>query len=150
MSVIDKRLNIRHCWNYTDRAKLNYLEKNQPQCQFIHQKSQVDWHGFHLGSPRWERERLSRGAEVRQRIDGASCVLVHYVHDRLLKKIAASGVDSKVVVWIREFLIDRSQRGRVGRHYSEEVRVTSGVPHRGVLDPLLFLAYIKDILRDIE
>ena len=31
-------------------------------------------------------------------------------HDRLLKKTAASGVDSRVVVWIREFLIDRSQR----------------------------------------
>ena len=30
-------------------------------------------------------------------------------HDRLLKKIAASGVDSRVVIWIREFLIDRSQ-----------------------------------------
>ena len=38
-------------------------------------------------------------------------------HDRLLEKIAASGVDSRVVVWSREFLIDRSQRVRVGRHY---------------------------------
>jgi len=44
-------------------------------------------------------------------------------HDRLLKKIAASGVDSRVVVWIMEFTIDRSQKVRVGRHYSEEVRV---------------------------
>jgi hypothetical protein len=43
-----------------------------------------------------------------------------------LKKIAVSGVDSRVFVWIREFLIDSSQRVRVGRHYSEEVRVTSG------------------------
>ena len=32
------------------------------------------------------------------------------LHDRLLKKIAASGADSRVVVGIREFLIDRSQR----------------------------------------
>jgi hypothetical protein len=31
-------------------------------------------------------------------------------HDRLLKKIAASGV----LVWIREFLIGRSQSVRVG------------------------------------
>jgi hypothetical protein len=30
-------------------------------------------------------------------------------HDRLLKKISASGVDSRLVVRIREFLIDRSQ-----------------------------------------
>jgi len=49
-------------------------------------------------------------------------------HDWLLKIIAASGMDSRMVVWIREFLIDRSQRVRVGRHYSEEVRVMSGVP----------------------
>jgi len=45
-------------------------------------------------------------------------------HDRLLKQIAASGVGSRVVVWITGFLIDRSQRVKVGRHYSEEVRVT--------------------------
>jgi len=42
-------------------------------------------------------------------------------HDRLLKKVTASGVDSKVVIWIREFLTDRSQRVKVGRHYSEKV-----------------------------
>jgi hypothetical protein len=45
-------------------------------------------------------------------------------HDWLFKKFTAFGVDSRVVVKIREFLIDRSQRVRVCKHYSEEVRVT--------------------------
>ena len=54
-----------------------------------------------------------------------------------------------MVVWIREFLIDRSQKVRVGGHYSEEVRVTSGVPQGRVLGPFLILAYVKDIWQGI-
>jgi len=52
---------------------------------------------------------------------------------QLLTKIANSLVDSRVVVWITEFLLGRTQRVRLGGYLSEEVRVTLGVPQGNVL-----------------
>jgi hypothetical protein len=41
-------------------------------------------------------------------------------HGRFLAKIAKSGVDNRVTVWIREFLSGRTQRVRVDEKLSEE------------------------------
>ena len=64
-------------------------------------------------------------------------------------KIAFLGMDLRIVAWVREFLRGRTQRVKVGGELSEEVRVTSGVPQGSVLGPLLFLAYVNDIWRNI-
>jgi hypothetical protein len=48
-------------------------------------------------------------------------------HHRMLTKIAASGVDSRVVALIEEFLLGSTERVRVGGQLSDDVRVLSGV-----------------------
>jgi tetrahydromethanopterin S-methyltransferase subunit G len=59
-------------------------------------------------------------------------------------------VDSRVVVWVREFLVGHTQRVKVGRQLSKEVKVTSGVLQGSVLGPLLFLVYINNIWRNTD
>jgi hypothetical protein len=59
-------------------------------------------------------------------------------------------VDSRVVVWVREYLVGRTQRIIVEGRLSKEVKVTSGVPQGSVLRPLLFLVYVNDIWRNID
>ena len=49
-------------------------------------------------------------------------------YGQLSTKLRNSGVDSRVVVRMREFLLGRTHRVTVGVQLSEEVRVTSGAP----------------------
>ena len=57
-------------------------------------------------------------------------------------------VDSRVVVWVREFLLGHTQRVSVGGQLSGKVRVMSGVPQGSVLGSLPFLASVNDIWKN--
>jgi hypothetical protein len=68
----------------------------------------------------------------------------------LLQKVATTEVNLSLVVWVKVLLLGRSQRVKLDEHLSEEVRITSEVPQRSVLRPLLFLAYVYDIWMNTE
>ena len=91
-----------------------------------------------------------RGSQDRRNNNRFSRAFDLIPHDRLLTKIAATGVDFRVVEWVKEFLLGRSQRVKVHGQLAEEVRVTSEVLQGSVLGPLLFLAYVNDIWRNTE
>jgi hypothetical protein len=70
-----------------------------------------DWlyeekHGFRPGSC---CESQGRGFGIDAIIIDISKVSDLVPHDRLLTKLMASGVDSKVVIWVREVLVGRTQ-----------------------------------------
>ena len=71
-------------------------------------------------------------------------------HDRLFTKLADSGVDSRIVVWVGDFLVGRTHRLRVGVKIFKEVKVTSVVPQGSLFGQLHFLVYVNDIWRNID
>jgi len=123
-----------------------------------------DWlyegqHGFKLGYS-CEIQVITVCQDIVDSLDegiGIDVIIIDFskafsfvTRDQLLTKLVPSGVDSRVVIWVREFLVGHTQRVRVGVHLSREVKVTSGVLQRSVLVPLLFLVYINDIWRNID
>ena len=116
-------------------------------------------HGFRLGYSCESKvitvcqditDSLDEGVRTDTKIIAFSKAFDLVPHDRLLTIIMATGVDLRIVVWVKEFRLGCLQGVRVDGQLSKEVRVNSGVPQGSILDPLLFLVYVNDIWRNTE
>ena len=69
--------------------------------------------------------------------------------DGLLWKLVEMGVDARLVRWVQEWLVNRQAWVRLGAERGKAVQIKQGLPQGAVLSPLLFLAYINDVVREL-
>ena len=112
-----------------DHVITGYIRQVWQNCDWLYEGQ----HGFRPGYS-CESQLITVCQDIADSLDEAirlDAIIIDFskafdrvYHDRLLKKIVDSGVDPRVVAWIKEFLLGRSQRVRVGGKLSSEVRVT--------------------------
>ena len=69
-------------------------------------------------------------------------------HEGLLYKLSLMNIKGNMLRWILSYLKGRNMKVRIGREFSCEKEVKSGVPQGAVLSPLLFNVMLADMPTD--
>ena len=71
-------------------------------------------------------------------------------HEILLQKLGHMGIKGQLLLWISNYLHDRSQKTLVNGNLSCVMPVDCGVPQGSILGPLFFISYINDVKNAID
>jgi len=71
-------------------------------------------------------------------------------HRLLIHKLKMFGFGRGLILWIANFLKDRTQKVKVEGSFSPSSRVLSGVSQGSCIGPLLFILYINDIVQEVN
>ena len=66
-------------------------------------------------------------------------------HDLLIAKFEAYGFNTQALIFIQDYLSNRSQRTKINSEYSSYRDIKYGVPQGSILGPLLFNIFLNDI-----
>lgn len=68
----------------------------------------------------------------------------------LLIKLGKLGIKGQMYRWIKDFLVGRAIKVRIGNSYSEKCMIENGTPQGSIVSPLLFSIMINDVFEDLE
>ena len=71
-------------------------------------------------------------------------------HSILINKLKSLNIDTNTLLWLQDYLTERSQKVLANNKLSGSLKIKQGVPQGSIMGPLLYIIYANDITRVIK